>query len=99
MIRLHCRQRHGHGNALCEECAALLAYAQERLDRCPYQERKPTCGRCTVHCYRPERREQVRAVMRYAGPRMLWSHPWLALAHLFDGLRKAPATTKRGKSS
>jgi hypothetical protein len=27
-------------------------------------------------------------VMRYAGPRMLLSHPFLALLHLIDGLRK-----------
>jgi hypothetical protein len=29
--------------------------------------------------------------MRYAGPRMLWRHPLLALAHLVvDGRRPAP---------
>lgn len=28
--------------------------------------------------------------MRYAGPRMLYRHPILALQHLFDGLRKEP---------
>jgi hypothetical protein len=27
-------------------------------------------------------------VMRYAGPRMLLSHPVLALLHLIDGLRR-----------
>jgi len=33
----------------------------------------------------------MREVMRYAGPRMLWRHPWLALAHLLvDGRRPAP---------
>jgi hypothetical protein len=35
-------------------------------------------------------RERVTAVMRYAGPRMLLRHPWLALRHLLDGLRPAP---------
>jgi hypothetical protein len=29
-------------------------------------------------------------MMRFAGPRMLLRHPFLALAHLVDGLRKAP---------
>jgi hypothetical protein len=28
--------------------------------------------------------------MRYAGPRMIWSHPIMALRHLIDGRRKAP---------
>jgi hypothetical protein len=29
----------------------------------------------------------AREVMRYAGPRMLSRHPWLALMHFFDTLR------------
>jgi hypothetical protein len=32
----------------------------------------------------------MRTVMRYAGPRMLWRHPLLAVAHLIDGRRPAP---------
>jgi hypothetical protein len=35
-------------------------------------------------------RETVRAVMRYAGPRMIWRHPVLALAHVRHGRRPAP---------
>jgi hypothetical protein len=30
----------------------------------------------------------AREVMRYAGPRMTWRHPWRALHHLFDKLRR-----------
>jgi hypothetical protein len=29
-------------------------------------------------------------MMRYAGPRMMWRHPLLALAHVLDGKRPAP---------
>lgn len=90
MIELYCRDRHGTRDALCAECSALLGYALERLARCPYQEAKPTCAKCLIHCYRPEMRARVRAVMRYAGPRMLWRYPILALWHLADGLRRAP---------
>ena len=90
MIRLYCRGRHGTGGELCAECRELADYARARLHRCLFQERKPTCARCPVHCYRPEMRERIRAVMRYAGPRMLYRHPLLALAHLIDGLRKPP---------
>jgi len=39
-------------------------------------------------------REHVRIVMRYAGPRMLWRHPILAVRHLIDGRRPAPALPK-----
>jgi hypothetical protein len=35
-------------------------------------------------------RERVRAVMRYAGPRMLLRHPILAVLHLLDGMRPPP---------
>jgi Nitrous oxide-stimulated promoter len=93
MIRLYCRDQHGsaaRGEPLCPDCAELLAYAGQRLAKCPFQENKPTCARCTVHCYQAARREQIRTVMRYAGPRMLRHHPWLAIRHLLDGLRRKP---------
>lgn len=82
MIRLYCRRKEGHPD-LCADCRDLLFYAQQRLDRCPFGEQKTTCSRCPVHCYKPECRERIRAVMRYAGPRMLLYHPWAALRHLF----------------
>jgi hypothetical protein len=31
-------------------------------------------------------REPIKAVMRYAGPRMMYRHPWLAVRHWFDCL-------------
>ncbi len=82
MIELYCRKKEGH-TALCPECRALLEYAYVRLDRCPFGERKGTCRLCAVHCYRAEQRERMRLVMRYAGPRMLFYHPWMALRHLY----------------
>jgi predicted amidophosphoribosyltransferase len=88
MIRLYCRGQHGHREGLCPACGELLAYAEARLDACPYGEAKTTCARCPVHCYKPEMRERIRAVMRYAGPRMLWHHPLLAVLHLLDGLHR-----------
>jgi hypothetical protein len=36
-------------------------------------------------------REQVRAIMRYAGPRMLLRHPVLALMHVWDGRHRKHA--------
>jgi len=84
MIEVYCRGH--HGRPLCDHCTALLQYALCRLDRCPFGEAKPTCAKCPVHCYRPAMREQIRAVMRYAGPRMMYRHPWLAVRHWFDRL-------------
>lgn len=91
MIRLSCRDRHGTKGGLCNACAGLLAYAAKRLDRCPFGAKKPACANCPIHCYRPDMREQVRAVMRHAGPRMIWRHPVLAACHLIDSRRKAQA--------
>jgi len=87
MIRLFCRSHHG-GRVLCADCQALDGYAARRLDGCPYGDGKPTCLHCPIHCYTPARREQIRQVMRWAGPRMLWRHPVLAIRHLLDGRRK-----------
>ena len=90
MVRLYCRDHHGRDRALCEDCSRLMAYADSRLEKCPFEEGKPTCADCTIHCYRAEMREEVRVVMRYAGPRMTLRHPILAFLHLFDSRRKAP---------
>ena len=30
-----------------------------RLDKCPFKEKKSTCGKCKVHCYRPDMREKI----------------------------------------
>jgi hypothetical protein len=86
MVRLYCRAHHGAGGSLCGECQALRDYALCRLDRCPYGAEKTTCARCPTHCYKPALRAQVQVVMRYAGPRMLFRHPILAVLHMLDGL-------------
>jgi len=88
MIDLYCRDHHGGGRGLCDDCRALSAYAQQRVDRCPFRADKPTCVNCPVHCFKPAMREQIRLVMRYAGPRMVWRHPVLSLFHFLDGKRK-----------
>ena len=99
MIGLYCTHHHACNAeratgrpglpALCPDCAELLEYAAVRVERCHFGAAKPVCNRCTVHCFRPERREQIRTVMRYSGPRMTFRHPYLAIRHLLD--RHAPA--------
>jgi hypothetical protein len=92
MIRLYCRRHHGPAASLCADCRGLLDYAGLRVERCRFGERKPTCANCPVHCYQSARRQQVKAVMRYAGPRMIWRHPLMSLRHWLDGLRSQPAS-------
>ena len=83
MIRLYCRKKEGNGT-LCPQCRELLEYAQTRLSRCPFGDGKSTCRICTVHCYKPEKRERMRVVMRWAGPRMLFYHPVAAIRQLWQ---------------
>ncbi len=95
MIELFCRDHHGVRNGLCQECGDLAAYAAQRLDNCPFQDNKPTCAKCPVHCYKPARREQVRAVMRYAGPRLWWRRPILTIRHLLTERKQPPEHPRR----
>lgn len=81
MVRIYCRYKEGN-KTLCPACQKLLHYAHARLARCPFGEKKSTCRSCTVHCYKPEMRIRMQAVMRYAGPRMLFFHPIAAIRHL-----------------
>jgi hypothetical protein len=90
MVLCYCQDHHGADHQLCPSCQSLLNYAGLRLERCRFGEAKPTCANCPIHCYQAQRREEARVVMRYAGPRMLWRHPILAMRHLLDGWRKAP---------
>jgi hypothetical protein len=91
MTGIYCAHHHAQGKTgSCPECAELLAYAEKRLEKCPYGPQKPTCARCPVHCYKKLQREQVREIMRFAGPRMTLRHPWRALQHVFDKFRPAP---------
>jgi YbgA-like uncharacterized protein len=97
MIAIYCRDHH-HSSTVCGECAGLKAYALERIERCVYGAEKPTCFNCPIHCYKRDRREAVREVMRYAGPRMLKRHPILAIRHILDGRVPAPAEIPRKRS-
>lgn len=91
MIALYCRDHHTtKSEQLCVDCQSLLDYAKQHIEHCPFGVQKPTCAKCPVHCYRSEKREEIRLVMRYAGPRMLFHQPFLAILHLFDGLRLPP---------
>jgi hypothetical protein len=71
-VRVYCRKKHapaaalGAPDALCPDCADLLAYATARLARCTHDP-KPKCKDCTTHCYAPAYRARIQAVMRFSG--------------------------------
>ena len=84
MIALYCRKQHHSKGGLCPECAELADYARQRSDKCPFMETKTFCSNCKVHCYKPQMREKIRAVMRFSGPRMLFYHPAAAIRHMIE---------------
>ena len=84
MIALYCKKQHGRKCGLCPECEALDTYARLRSDKCPFMETKTFCSNCKVHCYKPEMREKIRAVMRFSGSKMLFHHPVAAVRHVIE---------------
>jgi hypothetical protein len=91
MIGMYCRGHHHGERSLCPDCARLRNYAARRLERCIFGDEKPNCADCAVHCYRAEMREQIRIVMRWAGPRMALRHPLLTIAHILAERRTVPS--------
>ncbi len=94
MLGLYCRDKHGQKGGLCEQCSQLEAYAHQRLERCQFMPDKPICAKCPVHCYNPYYRQQVRQVMRYAGPRMLTHAPVAAIRHMWLMMKPASARVR-----
>lgn len=88
MISAYCRRHHvGKADGLCDECRDLIAYTHRRLELCPKNDRKSSCRKCEIHCYAPAKRERIREVMRYVGPRMIFIHPISAIRHLISELK------------
>jgi hypothetical protein len=104
MIKKYCRGMHKlkrreqkiKRGELCEECKALTEYALFRLEKCPFKVNKGFCSFCKVHCYKPEYREEIKKVMKYSGPRMIFSHPIFALSHVVQMI-KFKKQQRRGK--
>ena len=95
MTQMYCENHHRtngkragenkDGNAgddvLRKQCSAVLAYSLERTAKCPH-EHKGNCKECSIHCYKPDMRAAIKDIMSYAGPRMLYAHPLLALRYV-----------------
>lgn len=93
MIYLYCKTHHHSDKKLCEACSELNNYAHRQIKRCVFQNDKPVCANCTIHCYRRGKREAIREIMAWSGPRMLKNHPLLAIQYLiykyiFKGITK-----------
>ena len=96
MIHIYCHgNHHTKKGELCPKCQEFEKYALMRTDKCPFMKTKTFCSACKVHCYSKEWRPYVKEVMRYAGPRMLFHHPVLAILHSFVMLRQKIQNKKK----
>ena len=87
MISIYCESVHGE-KVLCEQCKQLKEYALQRIAHCVFGPDKPTCKNCPVHCYSPKKKEEIKKIMSFSGPVMLYKHPVLAIIHLLKNKRK-----------
>ena len=95
MLKMYCKGKHkttrkAQGiprGEVCAECKELTEYALFRLEKCPFKVNKKFCSFCKIHCYKPEMREQIKAVMKYAGPSMLFTHPIFAISHVVQMIK------------
>lgn len=86
MIELYCRRRLQE-DTLPEDYQHLAEYACQRLDECEYGEEKPVCEKCQTHCFAPKERQQMQEIMRWAGPRMIFYSPKVALVRGFNKVK------------
>lgn len=96
MIALYCRKKHGGKKGLCAECQKLADYARSRSDHCPFMETKTFCSNCKVHCYQSAMRERIKEVMRFSGPRMIFTHPAVAIRHVIETKREKRRIEREG---
>ena len=99
MIAYYCKKKHKtDGKNMCPECQALAEYVAERRHACPFGDDKPFCANCKIHCYKPEMREKIRAVMRYAAPRVTFIHPIMSFKHLSETIKTNRKKKKEAKA-
>lgn len=82
MVKIYCRGVHKtEKGRLCGDCRELVDYALARLDNCRWGNGKNFCSQCPCHCYKPDMRAKIKKVMRFSGPRIIFSHPIAGTAH------------------
>jgi hypothetical protein len=100
MIKKYCKGVHkSKRGELCDGCKALTEYALFRLEKCPFKVNKQFCSFCKIHCYKPEYREEIKKVMKYSGPRMLFTHPIFAISHVVQMIKFKRKQRKEEKLS
>lgn len=87
MIKLYCKNSHKPDGLPCDKCLTIINYALKRVELCRFGATKPVCGRCRVHCYKPDMRKEIKNVMKTTGAKLMVRHPVMTLFHLIDMFR------------
>ncbi len=105
MLNIYCKKNHKHRikedcdnlnrlhKGLCDDCHELLLYAIQRHEKCPRKDVKTFCNTCPIHCYTPQKREEIKKVMKFSGKWMIFYHPLISISHIVNTLKE-----KRGKN-
>lgn len=88
MIKIYCKNNHDSEEELCQQCEKLLNYAFKRLDFCKFGNNKGICGKCKIHCYKPDMREKIKEVMKFSAPRLLFYNPLMVIKHFILQFKK-----------
>ena len=84
MINLYCKKKHGNlSGELCRECRDLEEYAHKKLTYCKFGDKKSSCKKCPIHCYKKDMRDKIKEVMKFSGPRILIYNPLEYIRHIF----------------
>ncbi|MCH3995983.1 MAG: nitrous oxide-stimulated promoter family protein [Prevotella sp.] len=81
MIELYCKHKL-ETDQVPKKYLQLINYASFKIDHCSWGNNKPACKDCPHHCYAPEKRNEIREIMRWTGPRMIIWCPRAAIGHL-----------------
>ena len=92
------RSRSTRSSASKSARRALTEYALFRLEKCPFKVNKKFCSFCKIHCYKPDMRERIKDVMKWAGPRMIFTHPIFAFKHVFQMISYKRKLRKEAKA-
>lgn len=99
MVKIYCKgHKHERGeDELCPECRELLDYSLFRLDKCPFKKNKQFCSFCKIHCYKPDMKVKIKDIMKYSGPKLLFSHPIFSISHVVQMIKYKKSLKKKEK--
>lgn len=85
MILIYCKNNHKE-NHPCSQCIDIINYGKNKINNCPFDNSKPFCSKCSIHCYEKNVQKKVKEIMRYSGPRIIFYHPITSLKHLISSI-------------